>query len=224
MVRPQSPPPSPRPSHGAGHRVRGAAAGCSLRRASALFRVCRGKGGEGGWGEEVAHPCCARGAQAGTFGLERDLAGEGICASSSAAPAALTARETQGSGPRGIVGRWGNFAARSGTALGAVSVPWTVPRSLLMFTGLRSRETEERGEVDSQEEPHNEPRARTARRPCALCLRLAFAATYIGARLAYCDRSASASCDWTRYLPWNVLISPSLNHWFLGRMGAGLAL
>lgn len=93
-----------------------------------------------------------------------------------------------------------------------------------MFTGLRSRETEERGEVDSQEEPHNEPRARTARRPCALCLRLAFAATYIGARLAYCDRSASASYDWTRYLPWNVLISPSLSHWFLGRMGAGLAL
>ena len=93
-----------------------------------------------------------------------------------------------------------------------------------MFTGLRSRETEERGEVDSQEEPHNEPIARSARRPCALCPRLGFAATYIGARLAYCDRSASASCDWTRYLPWNVLISPSLSHWFLGQMGAGLAL
>lgn len=93
-----------------------------------------------------------------------------------------------------------------------------------MFTGLRSRETEERGEVDSQEGALNpEPERQGA--PCALCPRLGFAATYIGARLAYCDRSASASCgDWPRYRPWNVLISPSLSHWFLGRMGAGLTL
>ena len=132
-------------------------------------------------------------------------------------------RETEGSGPLGIAGCWGNFPSWSGTALGSVFVTWIVTRSLPMFTGLRSRQTEEWGEVESQKAPHSALKPPRGRRPCALYWRLGFAATFIGALLAYCECSASASCNWPWHLPWNVLISPLLNHWLLGRMRAGLA-
>lgn len=89
-------PARPRASRGAGQRVRGGAAGCSSRRARALFRACGGEGegreGEGGWVGEVAHLLCW-GARAKLVGSQRNMAGKRTCGSFSAAPAARSSGE-----------------------------------------------------------------------------------------------------------------------------------
>lgn len=76
--------------------LRGATRPGVVRGGPGLYSVCavgKGRAGKGGWGEEVAHLCCARGAQASIVGLERNMAGERTCGSFSAAPAAQTAGE-----------------------------------------------------------------------------------------------------------------------------------
>lgn len=68
---------------------------------------------------------------------------------------------------------------------GALLWTWMAARSLLLFTELSSRETEELGEVEGRHSgPHTEPCR--GKRPCALCPSCSFAAQFIGESLTYC--------------------------------------
>lgn len=141
---------------------------------------------------QVDHLGCARGACAKARGLERDLARERTCGSSSAAPAAPSA-----GGKRRVHVRWellavgetflpgqawhGGLCLERRSSLGVYSC----------LQGCAAGKRKSGGRWNASGCREMDRSLLSARRPCALYQKLAFAATFIGGSLAYCERPAS---------------------------------
>lgn len=141
---------------------------------------------------QADHLCCARGACAKTRGLERNLAGERTCGSSSAAPATQSAGEK-----RRVHVRW-ELLAVGETFLPGQAWHWGLclerRSSLGVYSCLQGcaagkRKSGGRWKGFGCREMHRN--LFPARRPCALYQKLGFAATFIRGLLAYCERPAS---------------------------------
>lgn len=158
-VAPTQPPALPRCwTRSEGRRTGGDAAGCSLRRARALFCACSGQGegreGRMGRGSRPSVLCSGGAGKYCRLGEEHGRGRGPVGRSLLPRPPRMPERDG-GFGSAGNCWLLGKLSSQVRHRIGAVFGTWIITPSLLMFTGLRSRETEEWGEVESHYMPHN---------------------------------------------------------------------
>lgn len=95
-------------------------------------------------------------------------------------------------------------------------------RSLLLFTELRSRETEELGVVEGRgSAPHRDRPGEAPLRALSEMQLRSF--VYRGVISILRSVPPLRPSDWSQHPPWNVLIIVLRSHWGAGGMGAGSA-
>lgn len=173
----------------------GDAAECSLRRARALFRACDGKREKGGKDEARKSPVCAMlGGR-----VQRLWACRVTWQGREPVGCSLQLLLPRVPEKRRARVRWESLAVRE-TLLPSQALYWGSVRNVgrhSEFTNVYRAAQQGNGrwggrrKATARREMHK--KTPPARRPCALYPGLAFAATFIGDSLAYCEGPASAS-------------------------------